>query len=81
MNLSPAQRRILRRAAGREHGNICPTSGIHACAQELVFRALERRGLIKYPIDFNGERIRGIPVISGCGRLIDMVACLGALDQ
>ncbi len=79
MNLSPAQLRILRRAAGRETGYICPTNCIHAGAQAMVLRALERRYLIKWAVDFNFEPV--LPIISGCGRLIDIVANLGALHN
>lgn len=79
MNISPTQLRLLRRAAGREGGAICPTANVHAGAQELVLRALERRGLIKWTLDFNGEPV--LPVISGCGLLIDQVASLGALND
>lgn len=78
MQLTPTQLRVLQRAAGREAGNICPTHGLRGASQELVLRALERRGLIKYPVDFNGEIIRGIPRISGCGKLFAANAALGA---
>lgn len=79
MNFSPTQLRILRRAAGRQTGYICPTIEIRFGAQRMVLRALERRYLIKWSVDFNFEPV--LPVISGCGRLIDIVASLGALHN
>lgn len=79
MQLTPTQIRILRRAAGREGGNVCPTPGIHAGAQELVLRSLERRGLIKYPLKHHGGYMHdGAPLISGCGKLFAANAALGA---
>jgi hypothetical protein len=82
MNLSPTQLRVLRRAAGREAGNICPTPGLHAGAQEMVMRAMERRGLLKYPHRQEAQEAgwchEGVPIISGCGRLLAANAAIGA---
>jgi hypothetical protein len=58
--ISLTMRRILRRAAGRPYGHVCPTIGIYGTAQSVLLAALDRRGFIC--------RNRPDPVISDAGR-------------
>ncbi len=44
--MSPTQLRILRAAAKRPGGYVCPTSGLHGAIQEKVLKALEGAGYI-----------------------------------
>lgn len=59
--LSPAQRRVLKDAADRPRGNVCPTRGLHGEVQTAVLRALDGAGLID-----NFEN--GYPFINDFGR-------------
>lgn len=62
MAISDTQLKVLRKAATREHGNVCPiTANVHAAAEQSVLDALERRGLIHYPTS-------GVPIITDAGR-------------
>jgi hypothetical protein len=44
--MTPAQRRVLETATERERGNVCPTVGIYAGAQDALLRSLRTRGWI-----------------------------------
>lgn len=47
MTLTRTMLEVLRRAALRPHGHVCPTFRLRGCAQDLVLDALRRRGLIE----------------------------------
>lgn len=70
--LSPAQRRALVRAAEREHGHLCPMS-VHAAAQTVLLRSLDRLGLI----DWND----GAPTINDAGRAAIAPAASGYTSE
>lgn len=61
--LSPTAMRILKTAADRERGNICPTghTAVTGIAQSAIINALERRGLIAHD---------GIWTITDAGRAL-----------
>lgn len=65
MRLTNAEREVLRRAASRPHGHVCPTPGLRGAVQEVVLRSLERKGLI-VPRDNEGCLA---PTITQAGRL------------
>lgn len=46
--ITPAMRRALSKAATRERGNICPVRGVHAAAEDMLIKAMERRGFITW---------------------------------
>lgn len=61
---TPAMLKALKRAAGRENGNVCPIVGVHAAAEMSLLFALRRRGVID-GMDENGM---GAPRINEKGR-------------
>lgn len=63
----------LQTAAKRERGNVCPIPGVshRGGVERLVLQALERRGLIYYPL-------LGIPCITNAGRAVVAAAKGGA---
>jgi hypothetical protein len=61
--LSPAMLKALRKAASREHANICPVVGVHAAAEQALIDALDRRGMIAWDNDR-----KMAPRISDAGR-------------
>lgn len=63
--LSAPMLNALKRAAGRERGNVCPVAGKCRAASEMsLLHALRRRGLID-GMDENGM---GAPYINDAGR-------------
>lgn len=60
--LTEPMRRVLRRAAGRERGNICPIvdARVFANAETMLLRGLVSRGL--------ATNENGIPRITDAGR-------------
>jgi hypothetical protein len=65
VKLSDAQIRVLNRAARRAEGNVCPTPGVSAAAQDRLLEALDRRGLITWD---GGVAFKGAPRINEAGR-------------
>ncbi len=62
MTLSKPMQKVLKRAASREAGNVCPIVDVRvfAAAEASLLRALWARGFIN---NFNG-----IPIITKAGR-------------
>lgn len=63
--VSPAMLKALKKAASREHGNICPVIGVHAAAEDVLIEALDKRGFITWD---GGEAFKGAPRINEAGR-------------
>ncbi len=59
--LTKTQYAVLKRAARRDSGSICPTPGLWAAAQESVISALIRKGLAR--------RDGRVPVITTAGKV------------
>lgn len=45
-SLTAAQMRVLKTAASRETGFVCPTHGVYAAAQDALLKALRSKGYI-----------------------------------
>ncbi len=62
MKLSDTALRVLRIAANREPGNICPTGGLPGNSENILLESLERKGLI--------TGAHGSPFITEAGRKV-----------
>lgn len=62
--LSKAMLKALRNAASRERGNICPIAGVHANAEVMLLKAIEKRGFIEW----DGDPWKSAPRVNDAGR-------------